>query len=68
MNYKKIILTFIWVIMAFAVIDVGFELISMPNTFLNIVGLCSIFIYTLISIKTKCFTKFKNKKDENEKF
>lgn len=67
MNYKKIILTFIWVIMAFAVIDVGFELISMPNTFLNIVGLCSVFIYALISIKTNCFTKFKNKKDENEK-
>ena len=32
-----------------------------------IVGLCSLFIYTLISIKTKCFTNFKNKKDENEK-
>ena len=64
MNYRKIIWVFAWFLAALGAVDIGFELITMPNTFLNIIGLCLMFAYSLISIKTKCFTNLKLKKNE----
>lgn len=60
----KFINLFIWLILTILIIDVGFELASMKDTFLNIVGLTILFIYVLITIKTKCLTFIKTKKDE----
>jgi hypothetical protein len=64
MNYRKTIWVFAWFLAALGAVDIGFELITMPNTFLNIVGLSLVFGYGLVSIKTRCFTKFKTNKDE----
>lgn len=64
MNCRKTIWVFAWFLAALGVIDIGFELITMPNTFLNIVGLSLVFGYGLVSIKTKCFTNLKLKKNE----
>lgn len=55
---------FIWFILTIFVIDLGFELITMANTFLNIIGATIIFAYVLITIKTKCLTNLKLKKNE----
>ena len=57
---------FIWFIFAIIAIDVGFEFISMANSFFNFLGVTIVFVFTLISIKTKCLTNLKLKK-ENEK-
>jgi len=56
----------IWVILTILAIDLAFELVSMPNTFLNIGGLVFLIGYGCISYKTKCLTFIKTKK-ENEK-
>lgn len=57
---------FIWFILAIIAIDVGFEFISMASSFFNFLGVTIVFVFTLISIKTKCLTLIKTKK-ENEK-
>lgn len=55
---------FIWFILTIFIIDFGFELITMANTFLNIIGATIVFAYVLITIKTKCLTNLKLKQDE----
>lgn len=55
---------FIWFILAIIAIDVGFEFISMASSFFNFLGVTIIFVFTLISIKTKCLTNLKLKQDE----
>lgn len=55
---------FVWFILAIFIIDVGFELISMKDTMLNIAGITIVFGYLLISIKTKCLTNLKLKNNE----
>lgn len=55
---------FIWFILAIITIDVGFEFISMASSFFNFLGVTIVFVFTLISIKTKCLTNLKLKQDE----
>ena len=55
---------FIWFILAIIAIDLGFELISMASTFFNFLGVTIVFVFVLISIKTKCLTTLKLKKNE----
>ncbi len=62
----QIVRFLIWVILTISVIDLAFELISMPNTFLNIGGVIFLIGYGCISYKTKCLT-FKKTKKEDEK-
>lgn len=54
----------IWVILTILAIDFAFELVSMPNTFLNLSGLAFLIAYGCISYKTCCLTFIKIKKDE----
>ena len=55
---------FIWFIFAIIAIDVGFKFISMASSFFNFLGVTIVFVFTLISIKTKCLTNLKLKQDE----
>ena len=55
---------FIWFILAIIIVDVGFEFISMASSFFNFLGVTIVFVFTLISIKTKCLTNLKLKQDE----
>lgn len=55
---------FIWFILAIITVDVGFEFISMTSSFFNFLGVTIVFVFTLISIKTKCLTNLKLKQDE----
>lgn len=54
----------IWVILTILAFDLAFELVSKPDTFLNIGGLAFLIGYGCISYKTKCLTFIKTKKDE----
>ena len=56
---------FIWLLLTIFVIDIGCELVTTADTLLNVLGLAMMFVYILLTIKTKCLTNLKNK--ENEK-
>ena len=56
---------FIWLLLTIFVIDIGCELVTMADTLLNVLGLTIMFLFILLTIKTKCLTSLKNK--ENEK-
>lgn len=60
----NVIKVFIWFNLAIIAIDVGFEFISMASSFFNFLGVTIVFVFTLISIKTKCLTNLKLKQDE----
>ena len=55
---------FIWAITSVVLLDISYKLISAPSTIANLIGVTLIMVGILVSIKTKCFTQFKNKKDE----
>lgn len=55
---------FIYAILSLILLDISYTLINAPSTIANIIGVTLIFIGIMISIKTRCFTQFKNKKDE----
>ena len=61
---KKPIAIFLWFVATIVIIDIGFEMVSMKSTFFNIVGLGILFVFALLSFKTKCFTSIKSKKNE----
>lgn len=56
----------IWIILTMLVVNSTFELVSMSNTFLNIVGLILLIGYGCISYKTKCLTSIKTKKQDEK--
>jgi len=56
----------IWIILTMLVVNSTFELVSMSNTFLNIVGLVFLIGYGCISYKTKCLTFIKTKKQDEK--
>lgn len=62
MNWK-IIRLFIWFLITIISIDVITNLITQSDTGMNFLGLIILFIYYLVSYKTKCFTilNFKRK-------
>lgn len=61
---KKAIIISLWVICIVAVIDESLNMISKASTIENIIGLLILVLMVVISIKTKCFTDFKIKKNE----
>lgn len=54
----------IWAFLALIVLDISYTLINASSNIENIIGLIILFIGVLVSVKTKCLTQFKNKKDE----
>lgn len=61
---KKAIPISIWIISLITVVNEALRMISEASTIENIIGFLILVIAVLISIKTKCFTNLKNKKDE----
>lgn len=61
---------FIWLFFVMATTTWGFNLINLPSTIANIIGLAIIVAVVYVSAKTKCFTTInfnnKQKKKENE--
>lgn len=60
----------IWIIFLFGVLSSSYDLMNKSSTVDNIMGVITLVVFALISIKTKCFTStiIKSKKNEgNEK-
>lgn len=64
MKTLTIIKVAVWFILFLALLGVGFEMVSKPNTIENIIGFFIIVTIIIISIKTKCLTTIKFKKHE----
>ena len=54
----------VWVIFFFILLDFGLDCINQPSNIANITGFFLIVFNVYITIKTRCFTQLKNKKDE----
>lgn len=71
-KYKMndVVKIFIWLVFVMGTTTWGFNLINLPSTIANIIGLAIILAVAYVSAKTKCFTTInfnnKQKKKENE--
>ena len=62
MKTLAIIKVAVWFILFLALLGIGFEMVSKPNTIENIIGFFIIVTMIIISIKTKCLTLIKLKR------
>lgn len=53
---KKVVLIFIWFILAMTVWTTCCNFVTAPNTFLVVLGLALAAVTFVVSVKTKCFT------------
>ena len=49
----------VWVILFIILLNVGFSMITMPNTIGNVIGFLIVVAVVVISIKTECLTSIK---------
>ena len=65
---KRIIIITVWFIATIVLFTWACNMLTKPSTIANIVGIIAAVLYSLLSIKTKCFTSINliNKKS-NEK-
>ena len=54
----------VWFILFIALLNVGLDMISKPNTIENVIGFFIVVATLCISIKTKCLTKIRLRKHE----
>lgn len=54
----------VWVIFFFILLNFGLDCINQPSNIANITGFVLIVFNVYITIKTRCFTQLKSKKDE----
>lgn len=62
MNYKKILLFVLWVILFVISFNFALQLISEPDTILNILGVFIVVGIILVTCSTDFLTKFPKKK------
>ena len=63
---RKVIITTVWFIVTMALFTWTCSMITKPNTIANIIGILAAVVYSLLSIKTHCFTSINltNKKSK----
>lgn len=54
----------VWFVIFIILITLGLEMISAPNTIENVIGFLILVVTVLISIKTKCLTTLKFRKND----
>ena len=54
----------VWFIIFIILITLGLEMISAPNTIENVIGFFMVVAALYLSVRTKCLTAIKIKKDE----
>lgn len=64
METEKIIKFSIWLILTIVIIEVILTMINTSCTIVNLLSILLIIVYLTISIKTKCLTNLKLKKNE----
>lgn len=64
MKTSTIVKLVIWFVLFIALLNVGLEMITVPNTIENVIGLFIVVFIVIITIKTKCLTNLNFKKHE----
>lgn len=54
----------VWFIICIALMTLGLEMISAPNTIENVIGFFMVVITLYLSIRTKCLTAIKFRKND----
>lgn len=54
----------VWFIICIALMTLGLEMISAPNTIKNVIGFFMVVITLYLSIRTKCLTAIKFRKND----
>jgi hypothetical protein len=65
MDTNKIIKIIIWILLIIIFSNVGFNMISAPNTIENIIGIVIIFAIIIITVETNFLTTLTIKKNKN---
>ena len=66
MKTSTIIKLVIWVILFTILLNVGFSMITMPDTIGNVIGFLLVVAIVVISIKTKCLISIKLQRKHEE--
>ena len=66
MKTSTVIKLVVWVILFTILLNVGFSMITMPNTIGNVIGFLLIVAIVVISIKTKCLISIKLQRKHEE--
>ena len=56
---KAVVKVAVWFVLFIILINLGFEMISAPNTIENVIGFFMVVATLHLSIKTKCLTSIK---------
>lgn len=64
---SKMIKISVWVVCFLAALNTALKMISEANSIENIIGFIFLVATILVSVKTRCFTNLKSKKDEKFK-
>ena len=64
MKISTVIKLAVWFVLFIALLNVGLEMVTVPNTIENVIGFFIVVFMVIISIKTKCLTTIKFKKHE----
>lgn len=65
MDINKIVKIIIWIILIIIFSNVGFTMLSAPNTIENIIGIVIILAIVIITVKTNFLTTLTIKKSKN---
>lgn len=57
---KRGLMLVVWFVVFMALLTSSLSLISAPNTIKNLLGVVILAVTVVLSIKTKCLTKFKD--------
>lgn len=61
---RKILVVALWFVLFILILNVGLSMISASNSIGNVIGFLMLVATVLISIKTKCLTTIKFKKND----
>lgn len=64
MKISTIVGIALWFILFLALLSVGFEMVSSPSTIENVIGFFIVIATVVITIKTRCLTIIKFKKND----
>lgn len=64
MKSKELLRLPIWVLSAILVVNMVCNMVNLPDTLMNIMGVLLLIIFIVVTVNTKCFLKLNLKKNK----
>jgi O-antigen/teichoic acid export membrane protein len=64
MKSKEILRLPIWVLSAILVVNMVCNMVNLPDTLMNILGVLLLILFIVVTVNTECFLKLKLKKNK----